>query len=217
MIKNVGGIKLYYEKIGQGQPLVFLHGNGEDHTTFNSLTKAISDHYTCYLIDSRNHGKSTRNCPLHYEDMASDIQSFLVDLKIKNPIIFGFSDGAITAMILAFKYPKLIDKLILAGGSLDPLGVKKNFLKMMEMEYLKTTNPFIELMLKEPHITKDELQKINCPTLILAGENDVIKRSHTLKIHQYIRDSRMMIIQGHDHESYIMNSNYLKDIILNFA
>lgn len=214
---NVGEIGIFYEKIGRGKPLVFLHGNGEDHKTFESLVKALKGHYTCYLIDSRNHGKSAKNLPMHYDDMADDIYSLLIKLQINKPIVFGFSDGAIIGMILAFTHQDLIDKLILAGGSLNPAGVKKQYLKMMEDAYQKTKNPLIELMLNEPHITSDDLKKITCPTLVLAGENDLIKYSHTLKMHKGIQDSHLIIIKNHNHESYIMNSDYLTEIILNFT
>ncbi|MBU1094053.1 MAG: alpha/beta hydrolase [Firmicutes bacterium] len=217
MIIKTNGIELFYEKIGKGKPLIFLHGNGEDHHTFDSLTKALKEYYTCYLVDSRNHGSSSQNQPLHYEDMADDIYDFITILDLENPIVFGFSDGAITAMILSINHPMLLHKMILAGGSLDPYGVKKSFFKMMEAEYEKSKNPFIELMLKEPSISSTDLHQIKCPTLILAGENDLIKYSHTKKIHQGILNSEMIIVQGHDHESYILNSDYLAEIIIKFA
>ena len=90
-------------------------------------------------------------------------------------------------MILASKHPEIVNKLVLAGGSLNPEGIKKKHVKMMENEYKETKDPFIELMLTEPHITDHELHKITCPTLILAGEHDVIKEIHTKKIHQNIK------------------------------
>ena len=214
---KVNEIELNYEVIGKGKPLIFIHGNGEDLTTFDSLVEALKGFYTCYLIDSRNHGKSSKTTSYHYDDMAKDIYEFIKILDIKKPSLFGFSDGAIIGMILAFKYPDLLGKLILAGGNINPLGVKKKFLKLMEEAYLNTKNPLIYLMLNEPNLSDKELSKIVCPVLILAGQNDVIKLSHTKKIHTYIRGSKLMIISNHTHESYIMHSNYLKDIIKNFA
>jgi len=213
---KVNGVILNYEVIGHGKPLLFLHGNNEDLYTFDSLTESLKEHYACYLVDSRNQGKSEKNVPLHYEDMSVDIYEFVLKLKIKNLNIFGFSDGAIIGMILASKHPEIVNKLVLAGGSLNPEGIKKKHVKMMENEYKETKDPFIELMLTEPHITDHELHKITCPTLILAGEHDVIKEIHTKKIHQNISGSKLIIIQEHTHESYIMHSNYLKEIIRNF-
>lgn len=213
----VNGIELFYQKTGKGKPLIFLHGNGEDHETFNSLVKTLSEFYECYQIDSRNHGKSQKNLPLHYEDMGQDVYHFIHQLKLQKPLVFGFSDGAIIAMILASRYPDLFEKMILAGGSLNPLGVSKKFMIEMREEHQKTNNPFIELMLNEPDIRESDLNKIVCPTLILAGEHDLIRYAHTKKIHQGIHGSRCLIVKGHTHDSYIMNNDYLKEIILNFT
>lgn len=213
---NINNVELNYEIIGSGKPLVFLHGNGEDHQTFDLLANALKDEYRCYLIDSRNHGESQKGLPLHYDDMAEDIMTFIRKLEIQNPSIFGFSDGAIIGMLMAIKSPDLISKLILAGGSLNPQGVKIAFLRMMERAYQKNHHPMIELMLKEPDITAEDLEKIKCPTLILAGQYDLIKRHHTYQIKRHIKNAQLKIIPQHDHESYIMHTDYLNKIIRSF-
>ena len=58
MIAEVNGIKLFYEKSGEGRPLVMVHGNGEDHTIFDEAVRALKDEYCCYCLDSRCHGQS---------------------------------------------------------------------------------------------------------------------------------------------------------------
>ncbi len=214
---KVNGITLYYEIIGKGKPLVFLHGNGEDHHTFDALTESLKSSYTCYLVDSRNHGKSMKDCPLHYEDMAEDIFQFIQNLKIDKPALFGFSDGAIIGMLIASKHPGLFSKLILAGGSLNPQGVKIGFYRHMKRAFEKNHHPMIELMLNEPQITEDELSKIDCPTLVIAGAYDLIKRQHTYQIKRQIKNAKLIIIPGHTHESYIMHTDYLKEIIQSFV
>ena len=73
MIVSVNGIDLYYEKTGEGRPLVLLHGNGEDHTIFNEAIAFLKNHYACYCVDSRGHGQSTPVDTYHYTDMAEDM------------------------------------------------------------------------------------------------------------------------------------------------
>ena len=73
MIAEVNGVKLFYEKSGEGRPLVMVHGNGEDHTIFDEAVRELKGEYTCYCLDSRCHGKSTDTAELHYRDMATDV------------------------------------------------------------------------------------------------------------------------------------------------
>jgi pimeloyl-ACP methyl ester carboxylesterase len=77
MLQNVNGITLYYEKTGEGQPIILLHGNGEDHQIFNVLTDQLKENFSVYAIDSRGHGKSTRVRELDYRSMAEDVVEFI--------------------------------------------------------------------------------------------------------------------------------------------
>lgn len=88
---QVNGVILYYEKQGSGPPLVLLHGNGEDGRIFDRTAEVLAPHYTVYTIDSRCHGKSSRNVPLSYDLMAADVLAFSKALKLEKPVICGFS------------------------------------------------------------------------------------------------------------------------------
>ena len=52
-------VNLYYEKYGEGQPLILLHGNGENHKIFEKSIDVLEKHFTVYVIDSRGHGESS--------------------------------------------------------------------------------------------------------------------------------------------------------------
>ena len=58
MIAHVNGIDLFYEKAGEGRPLLLVHGNGEDHTIFDEAAAELAGSFTCYAVDSRCHGQS---------------------------------------------------------------------------------------------------------------------------------------------------------------
>ncbi|MFH0767046.1 MAG: alpha/beta hydrolase [Bacillota bacterium] len=213
---NLGGIELFYEKIGVGKPLLFLHGNGEDHHIYDCLAKALSTSFTLYLIDSRGHGKSTDTIELHYPDMAEDIYFFIKKLNLKEVSLFGFSDGAIIGLLLASKYPNILIRMIVAGGNISPEGIKCHTLKNMKKEFAQSNSQFVKMMLDEPNITLFELDKIEIPTMIISGQNDVIKRYHTKLIHRHIKNSTLHILLNHTHDSYVSNSDYLKDLIAHF-
>ena len=81
---SVNGVELNYEVIGSGDPLIMVHGNSEDHTIFTEAAEVLKNHYTCYLVDTRSHGKSGKVKPLHYKDMAQDYVEFIKALELQN-------------------------------------------------------------------------------------------------------------------------------------
>ena len=175
---HVNGIDLYYEVHGSGMPLVMLHGNGEDHTTFSTLCAALQDRFQIYLFDTRGHGKSTPVSEYHYSDMAQDMTEALIQL-FDGPIdLLGFSDGGIIALFLAIWYPQLVRRMILCGANYHPYGIKEEGRRDMRAEYARSGDPRMALMLEEPLLTKADLSRVQCPTCVLAGQNDIIEEAH---------------------------------------
>ena len=82
MLIKVNEIELYYEVKGKGDSLIMVHGNSEDHTIFDTASEVLSKNFTCYLIDSRGHGESTKTTNLDYRTMAEDIFSFTKALPL---------------------------------------------------------------------------------------------------------------------------------------
>ena len=117
-------VKLNYEVFGEGTPIILLHGNGEDIKIFDKLILKLKSKYKVYAIDSRCHGKSEKTKNISYELMCDDIIDFIKKLKIKKPILYGFSDGGIIGLLLAIKNSKILSKLIVSGANLDPKGFK---------------------------------------------------------------------------------------------
>ncbi|MEG0979808.1 MAG: alpha/beta hydrolase, partial [Oscillospiraceae bacterium] len=126
MIAKVNNIELYYEKSGQGKPLILLHGNGETHKIFKRTISILNKHYTVYAVDFRNHGKSTQVSELHYADHVKDIYEFIVQMQIEKPVCYGFSDGGIVGLLLASEYPDLFSRLIVSGPNISPYGLKNS-------------------------------------------------------------------------------------------
>ena len=77
MFANVNGIKLYYEKTGEGEPIILIHGNGESHKIFDVAVNVLKTQFTVYAVDSRGHGQSSAIKEIHYDDMAEDIFCFI--------------------------------------------------------------------------------------------------------------------------------------------
>ncbi|MCL1977060.1 MAG: alpha/beta hydrolase [Candidatus Bathyarchaeota archaeon] len=213
MYIKVNEVKLFFTKSGQGNPIILLHGNGEDHTIFDVLTEQLSKEYTVYAIDSRDHGKSSRVKNLDYQSMMEDIAAFIQKLNIQNPILYGFSDGGILGILLAIKYPDMLSKLIISGANTHPNGIKTIYTILLKIAYFFTRNRKFKLMLTQPNITEEDLNKIITPILVLAGSKDVVKDEHTRMIAKNIKNSVLQVIKGEGHTSYVVHSKKLYDII----
>lgn len=216
MYIEVNGIQLYYEKTGQGKPVILIHGNSESHKIFDVLTEQLSKDYCVYAVDSRDHGQSSRVKELHYDDMAEDIAAFINKLQLNGAILYGFSDGGIIGLMIASRYPGLLSRLIISGANLNVKGVKPFYNAITWLIYVLTRSRKFKLMLKEPDIRDEELAKIKIPTLVLAGSRDMIKEGHTRHIAEQIPGSTLKILKGESHMSYVIHSNKLYDIIRPF-
>jgi len=209
--------RIYYEKTGSGKPLILLHGNKENHHIFDELVSVLKDSYTLYCVDSRGHGNSDKVKVYHYEDMAEDILNLIDEENIENPGFYGFSDGAIVGIICAVKRPDVFSELILSGANVTVKGLKPNVLFGMRLSYFFTRDKRTKMMLYEPCITKEELQRIRCDTLITAGEFDIIRREETDFIADNIPKSELKIIKGKSHGDYIVHKTDMENIIRNFV
>ena len=209
----VNGVELNYEVIGSGDPLIMVHGNSEDHTIFTEAADVLKDHYTCYLVDTRSHGKSSKVKQLHYKDMARDYMEFIKALELKNVTFFGFSDGGILGLLIGME-SDLIDTLIVSGANTYPGAVSDRMARIMKIIYFFTRSDKFRLMLNEPDIRAEDLQKISCRTFVLAGFEDAVKRENTDFIAANIPDSTEMILEGESHTSHIVHSTKIAEIIL---
>lgn len=204
-------IKLHYARQGAGPPLLLLHGNGEDGSYFVHQMDAFSLHYTVYAIDTRGHGSSPRgDAPFTMEQFAQDLLELMDEEAIQRANLLGFSDGGNIALTFALAHPDRVDRLILNGANLDPRGVKFHIQFPIVLGYAlaslfakmspkaKKNAEILGLMVKEPHIPAEALQKLYIPTLVIVGTRDMIRDSHTLLIARSLPQGRLEMIVG-DH------------------
>ena len=206
---NVNNITLNYIQEGQGDPLILLHGNGEDLQIFDKLISKLKKQFTVYAIDSRNHGSSTRTEDFSYETMAEDIHQFIEKLELKHLSVIGFSDGAIISLLLTLKYPQTFKKMVLLGVNLKPSDFKLDIYNSIAEEYEKTQDFLFKMMLEQPNIELDDLKEINTPTLVIGAEDDLYNEDSFQNIADAMPDAELKIMKGHDHSSYVINSDIL--------
>lgn len=204
-------IELYNQEKGSGEPLILLHGNGEDRTYFENQMEFFQNGYRVIALDTRGHGQSPRGTkPFTIEQFSCDLYDFMKSREISKAVILGFSDGANIAMKFAIRHPGMVKALILNGGNLNAAGVKRTTQLPIEIGYriarhfvkrspkAKRNVEMLGLMVNEPNIDPRELSRITAPTLVICGTRDMIRESHTREIAAGIPNAELTIIRG-DH------------------
>lgn len=202
-------IQLHYTCQGSGEPLLLLHGNGEDGAYFAHQVAEFSKDFTVYAIDTRGHGKSPKGtAPFTISQFADDLLAFMDSHDLQQPNILGFSDGGNIALTFALRHPERVRRLILNGANLFPEGMHARLLAAMRRKcesFTQQHTPEAEfnqqlfrLMLDEPQIDPAELRRLTMPTLVIAGDKDMIRDDHTRLIAENIPGSRLVILPG-DH------------------
>lgn len=107
-------MKLNVRKTGNGSPLIILHGLFGSADNWMSIAKDLSESYTLYLVDQRNHGDSEHSDEWNYQVMAEDIVELMDDEGLDKAFVMGHSMGGKTAMFLALMHPERVEKLIVA-------------------------------------------------------------------------------------------------------
>ena len=110
-------MKLFSRIIGEGSPLLIVHGLFGMSDNWQSLGKKFANFYEVHLIDQRNHGRSPHSKVFNYKVLADDLVKYIKDHKLKNVLLMGHSLGGKTAMEVAVRYPDLVNKLIVVDIS----------------------------------------------------------------------------------------------------
>ena len=197
-------IQLHYTEHGSGEPLVLLHGNGEDSSYFEHQIAFFQDRYRVIAVDTRGHGKSPRGtAPLTLNQFADDLSAFMDELDIASAHILGFSDGANVAILFALAHPTRVKSLILNGGNLFPEGLTEQTRREIDEEYEQAVSAndenlleLLRLMIDEPHIDPAQLAALSMPTLVVAGTDDMIEEAHTRLIAESIPNAQLTLIEG---------------------
>lgn len=208
------GVTLYYEVYGSGEPLLMIHPNGTSIAAMKPQIEYFRKHYRVIAMDTRDHGKSGDSTgPLTYERMTADLAALLDHLHVPAVDVIGWSDGAIEALLLGMQYPARVKKIAATGANLNPstralypetIAFVEGILASIpaadrnkpEVKRIIRTS---QLMLDEPNIELRALAAIQAPTLIMAGDHDLIRDEHTIAMFHRIPNCQLAIFPGATH------------------
>jgi len=220
----VNGIQLYYETYGSGLPLIMLHGNGGSIEAFRNQIPFFEKYYHVIAIDSRLQGRSGGSADtLSYDMMAADFNGLLDYLHIDSADVLGWSDGGIDGLIMGMNYPAKVRKLAVSGANIVP---DTTAMYAADLEGMRKTAGNVasspkdrilnRMMIYQPQIPFSELRKIQCPVLVMAGDKDMIKPGHTLKIYQSITHASLCIFPDSYHHVCQQHPALFNETVLTF-
>jgi len=240
---KVNDLEMFYEKIGFGEPVIFLHsGYSRGILAFASQLLDFQKRYTCYLPDFRGHGR-TRCESLEWSmpRLADDVIDFMDALNIPKAHLIGYSLGASVGMYCAVNQPERVVTLTAIGtsGFADPSGADQ-----FEPEWLLEHGPqekiefakerheeahrgnwqeFMRQSAKDwrlyPQLTREQIGGIGAPSLFISGEHDPFVGEERLKLlSSLVKNARFLVVPGGSHRPHMQRESpaLVNDAILDF-
>jgi pimeloyl-ACP methyl ester carboxylesterase len=232
----VNGINIWYAVFGRGTPVILLHGGLANADYWGELVPVLTSHYRVVVMDSRGHGRSSRDArPYGYDLMASDVLALMDFLKIDKSALVGWSDGAIIGLDIAIHQPERLSKLFAFAANSDPSGVKDvnqspvftAFIARAKTEYEKLSptpteyDAFLAQITNmwetQPNWTASDLAGIKVPTWVVDADHDeAIKRENTLFMADHIPDSGLLIEPQVSHFAFLQDPQQFNADVLHF-
>lgn len=231
------GARIWYSTYGSGAPVILLHGGlGHSGNWGHQVPALVDSGYCAVVIDSRGHGRSTRDLrPFKYELMASDVLAVIDALQLGRACVVGWSDGACIALILAMKAPDRIAGVFFFGCNMDPSGTKEiepspildRCIGRHAKDYAELSatpdqfKAFVEavgqMMKTEPNYSADDLARIDLPVAIAQSEHDeFIKREHAEYLARSIPAAELIILPGVSHFAPLQRPAQFNSVMLAF-
>ena len=231
-IVTLNGNPFYYETYGAGVPVLLLHGNGASIGAFDHQIGAFAAHHQVIAMDSRGQGRSELGTShLTYEQMADDANALLDHLKLRQVQVVGWSDSGIIGLLLAIRHPDKVAMLAILGANVQPDGVYPWAFEGIARQHQRAAaqlslhrdskallrqEQLLALMKDQPHISPADLASIHAPTLVMAGDRDLIRDDHTLSIFHQIPKSQLLIFPGATHLVPVQDPTHFNQAVLDF-
>jgi pimeloyl-ACP methyl ester carboxylesterase len=214
------GARIRFATYGSGTPVMLLHGGlGHSGNWGYQVPALIGSGYRVVLVDSRGHGRSTRDArPFTYELMASDVLAVMDGLQLEKAALVGWSDGACTALIVSMKAPERVSGVFFFGCNMDPSGTKeiepspvldrcfgrhaKDYAQLSTTpdRFDEFVDAVSQMMKTEPNYSAGDLALIRVPVDIVQSEHDeFIKMDHAEYLARSIPAAELRILPGVSH------------------
>ena len=245
---EINGMQMYYEVSGEGDPLVVLHGAYMNIPTMGEIIPMLAETHTVYALEFQGHGRTTDiDRPITYPDLADDVAAFMDAVGLEQADVFGYSMGAGAGLQLAIRHPEKVGKLVAASVAYDVEGWQPAFVEfipqmtvemILEMPFAEeyrelAADPegfpaLVEKLIqleKEPMAWEADVQALEVPVLIIAGDADVVTLEHAVAMFrllgggimgdmgQPLPESRLAVMPATSHTAVISQPEMLMGFI----
>jgi pimeloyl-ACP methyl ester carboxylesterase len=215
---NLRGHQVYnYEWEREGEAVLLLHGGLSKTSSWDYLVvPPLEDEFHVFAYDRTGHGfTGDQKGSLHFEFQAQEAIAYLDDVVKEPAHLIGYSDGGIIALLVAIARPDLVKSIVAIGANFHysaPLSdFEEAFVSEEDQAEYNLISPdapgtLLEKIIRmnqiwktEPDISVDDITSIQCPVLVMAGDDDVIKHDHTIALFEALPLGQLAIIPGTSH------------------
>jgi pimeloyl-ACP methyl ester carboxylesterase len=238
---DINGHPTWVEQRGAGagagaETVLLLHGGlSNSDLLLDGIGTPIEQRHRVVAFDRRGHGwTADSDAPFHYDDMATETIGVLEQVVGGRAHLVGWSDGGIVGLLVALRRPDLVDRLVLIGVNFHYDGVHpldfppdSPVLAIMAADYAarspdgaehfdEVAGKFIVMSTTEPTLTVDDLAGVAAPTLVMVGDDDLIKLSHTCELFEALPVAQLAVVPGTSHTLPAERPDEAARIILDF-
>ncbi|KAJ8098467.1 Alpha/Beta hydrolase protein [Lipomyces tetrasporus] len=231
------GARIWYATYGSGLPVILLHGGlGHSGNWGYQAPALVKGGYQAIVIDSRGHGRSTRDDrPYKYELMASDVLAVMDALRLERASFVGWSDGACISLIVGMSAPDRVAAVFFFACNMDPSGTKEvEFTPILKRCFSRHAKDYAQLsatpdqfdafadaiglmMNTEPNYSAEQLATIRVPVAIVQSEHDeFIKPEHAEYLSRTIPNAEFINLLGVSHFAPLQRPDQFNTAVLEF-
>lgn len=225
---------MWHDERGSGEPVVLLHGGLTDSRCFDGNLDQLASDFRLFLPDRRGHGRTPdMPGPITVELMARDTIAFLEDVVGGPAKLAGYSAGGTVALQVALLRPDLVEKLVLVSAAFDPDGLlykpsAGGELPEQILDAYGEVSPdgrdhlhvvvrkIVDAVATEASPTPSELRGVTCPTLVLAGDDDLVTLDHTIAMYRALPQAQLAVVPNASHLLLMEHPDLVNDIVATF-
>ena len=234
---DINGHPTWVDDRGNGEETVLLLHGGMSNSDLLAgvLAEPLLERYRVVAFDRRAHGYTADpGGPFHYVDMAGDTIGVLQEVVGGTAHLVGWSDGGIVALLVAMGRPDLVSRVVTIGANFhydgllplefedgDPVGevILQGYAERSPdgaEHFSEVYERMLVMMTTEPTLTADDLARITAPTLVMAGDDDLMRLDHTCELYEALPAGQLAIVPGTSHVLPLERPTEVARIIMDF-